>query len=135
MAFVANQGSERGALRVARTEDAALTRFEFKLPAWIPGGSIDLGRCRWFPDGRGIAFIGLEPDGAHGVYAQEFRPDADTSSTRRLLVPADPEVAAESFAISPDGAQLIVAYSDHLFNLMVAENVSGIERPRGARVE
>jgi serine/threonine protein kinase len=132
VAFVANQGSERGALRVARMGDGELTRFEFRLPAWVPGGSIDLGRCRWFPDGRAIAFIGRAPNGSHVVYTQEFRPDEDTSGTRRLLVPPDPEFAAESLAISPDGAHLTVAYSDQLFSLMVAENVPGIERPRAA---
>ena len=135
VAFVANQGSERGALRVARTDDGALTRFEFRLPAWTPGGSIDLGRSRWFPDGRAIAFIGREPNGAHALYVQEFRPDADTGGTRRLLVPPDPEFAAESLAISPDGEHLTVAYVDQLFNLMIAENVPGVERPRRAAAE
>jgi Tol biopolymer transport system component len=132
LAFVADEGTERAALRVGRTADGTLTRFEVLLPAWIPGGSIDIGRCRWFPNGRALAFIGREAEGTYAVYAQDFDPGADTSASRRVIAPPDPDFAAESLAISPDGAQLTVAYWDHLFDLMLAENVPGIGRPRRA---
>ncbi len=47
-------------------------------------------------------------------------------------MPLDPEHAAESFAISPDGAHLTVAYWDQQFNLMMAEKVPGIHSPSRA---
>ena len=52
---------------------------------------------------------------------------------RRRLVAMEPDLAAESIGISPDGARLTIAYWDQLSNLMVAEHVPGIERPSGAR--
>jgi len=50
-------------------------------------------------------------------------------------VASDPDLAVESFGISPDGAFMTVAYLEQVSNLMTADNVPGIERPRGARVE
>jgi Tol biopolymer transport system component len=135
VALVADQGSEHAALRVARMADGTFTKFKVPLPRWTPGDTIDVGRCRWFPDGRSLAFIGRDPDGVYGISVQEFRPEADTSATRRWLVPPDPEYAAESLAISPDGSHVTVAYWDQLFSLMVAENVPGIRRPRRAAIQ
>ena len=62
-------------------------------------------------------------------------PGTESRASRRWLAPLDPEYAAESLAISRDGSNLTVAYVDQLFNLMVAENVPGVERPRRAATE
>lgn len=129
VAFVADLGSEHAALRVAHLDDGQLTSFVVELSPWVAGGSIDVGRCRWLPDGRAVAYIERSPHGAYGVYVQDFLAATDTRSSRRLLVPLDPEHAAESFGISPDGAHLTVAYWDQRFNLMIAERVPGIDSP------
>jgi eukaryotic-like serine/threonine-protein kinase len=132
VAFVDERlGNEKPVLRVSRVADGAPTAFAAALPPSIPRQTIDVGRCRWFPDGRSLAFIGQSPspEGGTGVFVQTFAPGTDTNGSRRWLVPLDPEYAAESLAISHDGTRLTVAYIDHLFNLMVAENVPDVERP------
>lgn len=133
VAFVADLGSERSALRVARVADGTLVPFRVPLPPWIPAGDVDVGRCRWLPDGRALAFIGQEPDGTYGVYVQEFTVGGRTPRPR--LVAFDPDRAVESLGISPDGAFLTVAYLDEVSNLMTADNVPGIERPRRAATD
>src|SRR5262249_41420257 len=90
-----------------------------------------LGRARWVPDGRAIAFIGQDENGVNGVFVQDFAPGRDTSSTRRPLGGFDPEASAESFGISPDGSRLVVAGWEQLFSIMMAEGLEGIAPPGG----
>jgi RNA polymerase sigma-70 factor (ECF subfamily) len=59
-------------LRAGRLADGTLVPFQVPLPPWIPAGDVDVGRCRWLPDGRAIAFIGQEPGGTYAVYVQEL---------------------------------------------------------------
>ena len=40
--------------------------------------TVTLGRARWMPDGKAIAFVGQDEDGASGVYVQDFAPGRDT---------------------------------------------------------
>jgi hypothetical protein len=129
VAFVSDLGAERAALRVARLGDGTLLPFQVALPSWVPAGSIDLGRCRWLPGGRSLAFIGQEPDGSTVVYAEEFLPEGGSAPRRRRLLAREPDLAAESLGVSPDGAHLAVAYWDQVSNLMVAEAVPEIRRP------
>jgi eukaryotic-like serine/threonine-protein kinase len=129
LAYVADAGSDRAALRVVQLADGAPTFFEIRLPAWAPGGGIDLGRCRWIDGGRALAYIAQERDGKYVVDAQDFVPGADTSPTRRRLAAAESDLQAESLAISPDGAHLTVSFREQLFDLMLAEDVAGVERP------
>ena len=64
-----------------------------------------LGRSRWMPDGKAIAFVGLDDAGLTGVFVQDFVPGRDTTATRRKLAGFDPDYITETFAISPhDGA-------------------------------
>ena len=77
-----------------------------------------LGRARWTPDGRHIAFIGQEASGATGVYLQEFAPGRDTTASRRPIGGFDSENATESFDISPDGVHLVVSEWVQVFSLM-----------------
>ena len=127
-------GPDHPVLRVARVADGAITAFAVALAPSV-SFSTDVGRSRWFPDGRSIAFTASAPDGGIGVSVQSFQPETDTGATRRWLLAPDPDNAAESLAISRDGSRLTVAYVDQLFNLMVAENVPGVERPRRAPTE
>ena len=115
-------------LRVARLEDGALEDFEILVEAHRRT-TISLGRARWLSDGSAIAFVGQDETGAIGIYAQDFVPGRDTSATRRKLAGFDPDVAAESFGISPDGSRLVVAGWLQLFSLMEAEGLKGLLTP------
>jgi Tol biopolymer transport system component len=134
VAFVADLGSDRATLRVARIADGEGV-FSVPLPSWIywlGGSGLDQGRCRWWPDGRALAFILREAEGGYGVYWQEFKPGEDTSHTRRLLA-AEPGLDAESLGVSADGTSLTVSFREQLFDLMMAEGVAGLEDSRRIR--
>jgi Tol biopolymer transport system component len=92
-----------------------------------------LGRSRWMPDGRAIAFVGQDEKGVNGVFVQDFVPGQDTSRTRRPLGGFDPEASTESFAISPDGSLLVVASWEQLFSIMTGEGLEGLAPPGGNR--
>jgi hypothetical protein len=81
------------------------------------------------PDGRAIAFVGQDENGVNGVFVQDFVPGRDTSDTRRKLGGFDPDNSTESFAISPDARFLTIAAWEQLFNIAIADNVPGIQRP------
>ena len=88
-----------------------------------------LGRARWMPDGRAIAFLGQNETGVNGVFVQDFAPGLDTIKTRRPLGGFDPEAAAESFGIAPDGTRLVVAGAEHILSIALAEGLPGIDPP------
>jgi Tol biopolymer transport system component len=115
-------------LRVCRLDGTAVP-FEISVERRRPT-AIVLGRARWMPDGRAIAFVGQDENGVNGVFVQDFVPGRDTSRTRRPLGGFDPEASAESFAISPDGSRLVVASWEQLFSIMTAEGLEGLA-PRG----
>ncbi len=115
-------------LLVARLEDGELEPFEVLVEAHRRT-TISLGRARWMPDGRALAFVGQDESGAIGIYAQDFVPGQDTHATRRPLAGFDPDVAAESFGIAPDGSRLVVAGWVQLFSLMEAEGLAGLLAP------
>jgi eukaryotic-like serine/threonine-protein kinase len=96
--------------------------------------SVLVGRSRWLPGGRAIAWIGEDENGRTGVFAKDFDPERDTSATRRNLAGFSPDYVTESFGISPDGRHLTLSVLRQSSNLMLAEGVSGVEPPsRGAR--
>ena len=115
-------------LLVARLEDGELEPFEILVEAHRQT-TISLGRARWMPDGSAIAFVGQDESGAIGVYAQDFVPGRDTRATRRPLAGFDPDVAAESFGMAPDGSRLVIAGWVQLFSLMEAEGLGGLLAP------
>lgn len=107
--YCADYLTERVSLRVAEVGTGASVPFEIRIgvPAGKPG--LALGRARWMPGSRAIAFIGQDAKSVNGVYVQDFIPGRDTATTRRPLVGFDPERTTESFGISPDGARVIFA--------------------------
>ena len=115
-------------LRVVRLEDGELEPFEIVVDALRPT-TVSLGRARWMPDGRAIAFVGQDETGATGVFAQDFVPGQDTGGSRRPLAGFDLDVAAESFGLSADGGRLVIAGWVQLFSLMEAEGVPGLLAP------
>ena len=116
-------------LQVVRLEDGILEPFEILVDAKRQT-TVSLGRARWMPDGKAIAFVGQSDDGTTGIFAQDFVPGQDTSATRRPLAGFDPDVAAESFGIAPDGSRLVIAGWVQLFSLMEAEGVPRLLAPR-----
>jgi len=90
------------------------------------------GRARWMPDGKSIAFVSVDRNGRSGIFVQEFIPGRDTASTRRALAGFEPDWAAETFAISPDGKRICLAEWEQVSSLMTAEGVPGVDRAKCA---
>lgn len=115
-------GGVKQALRVARVADGSRLDFEIPLPVTDPAADPDVGRCRWFPDGRSLAVIAGRPDGTFGVERHWFDTGGRASRPPELLA-LERGFAAESLGISPDGTRMAVAYWDQSANLMLATNV------------
>ncbi|HUL72222.1 MAG TPA: protein kinase [Vicinamibacterales bacterium] len=114
-------------VRVVRVEDGQPAPFDIVVAARKATTAV-MGRSRWMPNGRAIAFIGQDELGVNGVFVQDFVPGRDTTATRRKLGGFDPENSAESFGVSPDGKFLTVAGWEQMFNIMIVNGVSGIGR-------
>ena len=54
----------------------------------------------------------------------------DTSATRRVLAGFDPNLATDSFGISPYGSHITLANREQIVTLMIAERVPGVESAR-----
>ncbi|MGE5278569.1 MAG: protein kinase domain-containing protein [Acidobacteriota bacterium] len=119
---------------VVEIETGRVLPFEIQTPQQIgpSASSVLIGRSRWLPDGRAIAWIGVDEDGRTGVFAQDFDPERDTSTTRRKIAGFSPDSVTESFGISPDGRHATLSILRQSSNLMLAEGVPGIE-PRISR--
>jgi Tol biopolymer transport system component/tRNA A-37 threonylcarbamoyl transferase component Bud32 len=119
-AFVVYQRPEVGGssgVAVVRVTD----RRVFHLVTGI--ASVNATRAQWIGGTHTIAFRARDDSGRMTLYAQPFEPDVDTSALRRELLRADPDAAAESFAISPDGRRAVLSVIDEASGLMIAEGV------------
>ena len=85
-----------------------------------------LGRCRWMPDGKSLAYIDSNEKGDLGIYLQDFIPGKDTFATRRAVAGFDPDKHTETFGVSPDGKSIILAEVEILSSLVRVENVPGL---------
>jgi len=121
-------GKYPASLRVVSLEDGKAEPFEISVGA-LRRTTVTLGRARWMPDGRAIAFVGQDEGGASGVYVQQFVPGRDTAASRRPLAGFDPDVAAESFGLAPDGSRLVLAGWVQLFSVMEGEGLPGLVAP------
>ncbi len=127
IAYLSGRFTPQRAIRVLRLEDGAHVPFAIPLGA---GAAVDIvGRVRWMPDGRGLAYVNLDPRGRYGIYVQDFAPDRDTAASPRPLAGFDPEWAPETFAISPDGQRICMAQWEQVTTVMAAEGVAGVEPP------
>ncbi|MGD8377227.1 MAG: protein kinase [Acidobacteriota bacterium] len=115
---------------VATVEDGEILPFQIDVP-YPAGGGVVWGRCRWLPDGSGIAYLGQDEQGRSGVFAQDFVPGRDTSPTRRPLAGFTDEYGVESFGISPDGSRITLTILEETSNIRIAEGVPGVTRPEG----
>lgn len=129
VAYLAESRSTRAAIRVVRLADGRDMGIEI-LPRNLRRTAAILGRVRWMPDGKSIAFLSQNDEGVNGVFVQDFVPGKDTSATRRPLAGFDPERATESFGIAPDGRTVTVAGWEQLFSLFTIDGVPDVVRTR-----
>ena len=116
-------------LDVVRLADGAPVDFEIRIKMVRPT-TANLGRSRWMPNGRSIAFLGQDEKGVNGIFVQEFAPGRDTSSARRKLMGFDPGVDAETFGVSPDGRHVAIAGREMVSSLVLLEGLPGLLRAR-----
>lgn len=88
------------------------------------------GRSRWMPDGKSFVYIDLDENERIGIYQMEFVAGKDTTGTRKPVIPFNSDLKIESFGVSPDGGRLIISVVETSNNLVLAENVPGIEPPK-----
>lgn len=121
----------RTLIRVADLESGRLLPFEVSVASRSNREEpIILGRHRWMPGARAIAFVGLDEDGRSGVFVQDFDPDKDTRASRRKLAGFDPVLLTESFAIAPDGSRIVLSEMEVTRKLLLVEGVAGVVRRR-----
>jgi Tol biopolymer transport system component len=110
------------ATRVVRLADAKVLPFSIDLKPLN-----QVGRSRWLPDGRAIAFVGANAAGQSGVFIQDFSPvAADTSTSRRWIAGFDPDLPTESFGISPDGVSIVLSEVEPRGDILIAEGLRGV---------
>jgi Tol biopolymer transport system component len=132
--YVETSADQRfAAIHVVRIEDGVDLPFEIRLTTRQVVVGITLGRARWMPDGKAIAFTAPDETGASGVFVQDFVPGKDTLATRRRLGGFLPDQIAESFGIAPDGTRMTVAYSEAISNLQLVEGLPGVLPSRRGR--
>jgi Tol biopolymer transport system component len=85
-------------------------------------GFVGLGRARFTPDGRSVAFMTDE-----GLVTQAFRPGENTNATRRVMVPSEPDLPSGTFAFSPDGRSVVQGLVEGSFTIITAEGLHGVE--------
>jgi len=120
-------------IRVVTLENGTLAPFEIMLRGdalRTISSSQGVGRPRWMPDGKAIAFVGFDHAGLTGVFVQDFVPGRDTTATRRKLAGFDPDYITETYAISPDGTRIVLSLLDLQSNIMMAEGVPGLTPAR-----
>jgi Tol biopolymer transport system component len=127
-AYVANSGSRQPVIRVVGIADGTPVPFEIRVDE-RRSTKVVLGRARWMPDGRAIAFVGQNDTGLNGVFVQDFVPGQDTTPSRRPLGAFDHEVATDSFGMSLDGTRLVVAGSEPILSIALTEGLAGIDPP------
>jgi serine/threonine protein kinase len=123
--FVTTVRADKNAIRVVRIADGSAIPFEIACNIRRQSGWL-IGRARWMPSGRAIAFVGQNDKGVNGIYVQDFVPGAETSASRRELGGFDPDVATETLGISPDGSHITISTWELVSSIMIADRVPRI---------
>jgi Tol biopolymer transport system component len=116
-------------IEVVRIADGAKVPFVITIDADARFGDANVGRHRWMPDGRAIAFFAGDAEGVAGIFAQDFAPGQDTTATRRRLAGFFRDVRTESFGISPDGSGVIISGVEASSDVLVARGLAGVAPP------
>jgi eukaryotic-like serine/threonine-protein kinase len=117
------------AIEIVRLSDGAPV---FTISKLAGGGGAIVGRHRWMPDGRGIAFLGEDASGT-ALFVQDVVPETDTTATRRKLATIGPDLAVHSFGIAPDARFAIVAVRQTTANLLEIDGLPPEVAPRTPR--
>ena len=112
-------------IEVVRLADGAPV---FRIPDIPAGRGFIAGRHRWLPDGRGIAFLGVDGLGT-ALFVQDVVPDRDTAATRRKLAVFESDVEFHSFGLAPDMSFAVVAVRQPTSNLMEIDGLSSDVAP------
>jgi eukaryotic-like serine/threonine-protein kinase len=116
-------------VHVMDIETGAQIPFEITAERGIKGQTTlagSLGRCRWMPDGKSLAYIDSNESGDLGIYVQDFVPGKNTLATRRPIAGFDSDKQTETFGISPDGKFITLSEMELLSSLIRVENVPGL---------
>jgi Tol biopolymer transport system component len=105
-------------IHVARVRDGSRTAFQVDVRA--PSGA-SIGRARWMPDGKAIAFIAPDERGRLGIYTQAFDPLRNRPESRRAIAGFDRDDPTESFGIARDGSAMTVSIVDQVSGIMVVD--------------
>ncbi|HSE43320.1 MAG TPA: protein kinase, partial [Acidobacteriota bacterium] len=111
--------------RVVEIETGASVNFEIEVSNRDRVG----GRMRWMPDGKSIVFVDENENGQWGLFAQDFVPQKDTQKSRIPIAGFDVDRKIDTFSISPDGSNIVLAEVEVLSSLILAEGIPGIQPP------
>ena len=106
--FQKSRGPHLAVVGVASLAEGRVLPFEIRVDVVRPPPPV-LGRARWMPDGKAIAFVGQDTLGRTGVFVQPVVVGEDTTDERQPLAGFDSDWAVESFAVSPDGDRMVLA--------------------------
>jgi Tol biopolymer transport system component len=125
VAFLGDDLNGRREILVHRVGDGQPVPFTISVER---RGTLDnnYGRLRWMPDGKALAFLAVDGDGAAGVFVQDFAEGVDTASTRRRLAGFDRDAVTESFGISPDGSTVVISGAVFSADVLVADGVTSV---------
>ncbi len=118
---------DRAQLRVVSLADgadiAAIDLAVLNVPLVQPG------RSRWLPGSSTVVWLGYDPQTAtSALLAQDIVAGRDTRATRRTLLVGRADVVPESFALSPDGKQLVVSANQGRSELTLVDGLRGVGR-------
>lgn len=128
VAYLSQSRTANAEIRVARVADGKDMGISIAPPVLRRTAAI-LGRVRWMPDGKALAFLAQNADGVNGIFTQDFIPNTDTTATRKPFGGFDRERAAESFGIAPDGKAMTIAGWEQLFSLFSVEGLPTVIKP------
>ncbi len=107
--FQTTRDARTSVVGVAVIEDARILPFEIRVPIRRQTVAL-LGRARWMPDGKAIAFLGQDDQGATGVFLQPFDPEREHLDPPRPLAGFSGDRIVESFDV--DAGHVILAETD-----------------------
>jgi Tol biopolymer transport system component len=114
VSLVATGAARRNTVRVVDFATGQLADFGVTIDFELDMPNITYGRARWLPDGRRLAYIGVNDEGRSGVWLQDFEPGRDTTASRRPLSPFSDTNVIETFGISPDGEHVVTSALDEI---------------------
>ena len=96
--YVTTVRPDRNAIRVVRIADGSDAAFQIvcdirRQSTWL------IGRARWIPPGRSIAFVGQDDNGVNGIYTQDFVPGTDAFLVKRIRECTDPIAKSENVVL------------------------------------